>query len=137
MIILKDAKIPITGLGDIAKLLQDWLKTVDPIDRDKEHFIVIHCNTRLKITQVEVISIGIVNASIVHPRETFRRAVIAGACNIIIGHNHPSGDCEPSNEDIELTKRICEAGKILHIQLLDHIIFSDTSFYSFREAGYL
>lgn len=137
MIISYDKKSPITRPEDIAALLQAWLKTVDKIDHDKEHFIVILLNTRSKIKNIEVVSIGIVNACLIHPREVFKRAIIETSSQIIIAHNHPSGDCEPSNEDIEITKRLKEAGKIIGIELLDHIVFSQHDHYSFSGNGLL
>ncbi len=137
MIIPYDKKSPVTRPEDIAKLLQAWLKTVYEVDRDKEHFIAILLNTRSKIKNIEVISIGIVNACLIHPREVFKRAIMESSSQIIIAHNHPSEDCEPSNEDIEITKRLKEAGTIVGIDLLDHIVFSSQSYYSFSQNGIL
>ena len=121
----------------MAKILQDWLKTVDPIDRDKEHGIVVHFNTRMDIKAVEVVSVGIVNSSIVHPREVFRRAIAAGSVSIVLAHNHPSGICEPSYEDIAITQKLRSVGNIVGINFIDHIIFSDSGSYSFRRNGLL
>lgn len=101
-------------------------------DDPREHFMVIHVDTRLQIIDVEVISIGSVSASLVHPREVFRAAISRSATGIILAHNHPSGDPSPSKEDHVLTKRLREAGKILGIQVLDHIIVTSKGLYSFR-----
>jgi DNA repair protein RadC len=135
MIISYDKKSPITRPEDIAALLQAWLKTLDGVDRDKEHFIAILLNTRSKIKNIEIISIGIVNACLIHPREVFKRAILEASSQIIIAHNHPSGDCEPSKEDIEITERLKDAGKIIGIELLDHIVFSSNDYYSFTRNG--
>lgn len=137
MIISYDKKAPITRPEDIAALLQAWLKTLDEVDRDKEHFIAILLNTRSKIKNIEIISIGIVNACLIHPREVFKRAILEASSQIIIAHNHPSGDCEPSKEDIEITERLKDAGKIIGIELLDHIVFSSHDHYSFTRNGLL
>lgn len=135
MIISYDKKTPVTQPEYIAALLQSWLKTVDIVDRDKEHFIAVLLNTRSKIKSIEVVSIGIVNSCLIHPREVFKRAILETSSQIIIAHNHPSGDCEPSDEDIEITKRLIDAGSIIGINLIDHIVFSSQSYYSFTKNG--
>jgi DNA repair protein RadC len=81
---------------------------------------------------VELVSLGGLSSAIVHPRETFRRAVIQGSASIIVGHNHPSGEPDPSDEDTKVTKLLFEAGNVLGIRLLDHIVFADKKFFSFR-----
>ncbi len=91
-------------------------------DMKKEHFMLIILNTKNKITSIETISIGTLNASLVHPREVFNKAISHTASSVIIAHNHPSGDPEPSEEDLKITRRLMEAGKILGIEVLDHII---------------
>ena len=84
---------------------------------------------------VELVTMGLLNSSLVHPRETFRRAVIAGSAAIIIAHNHPSGEVDPSEEDIKITKVMFDAGNILGIHMLDHLIFTKDTFYSFKNNG--
>ena len=111
----------------------DLLVLEDKIDQEKEHFYVMHLDIRSRVTLVELVSMGTLNASLVHPRETFRRAIIAGSANIIVAHNHPSGDIEPSDEDTKTTKLLFEAGNILGIKLFDHVIFTNDKFFSFRE----
>ena len=104
------------------------------VNSDREMFLVASLNTKNEPTQIEVISVGSLNASIVHPREVFKSAIISNAASIICAHNHPSGDLKPSNEDIEVTKRLVEAGKLLGIDVLDHIIMNDEGEYkSIRE----
>ena len=93
----------------------------------------MHLDTKSQVKMVELVSMGTINASLVHPRETFRRAVIEGSVSIIIAHNHPSGAVDPSEEDIKVTRLMHEAGKVLGISLLDHIIFTNDTFYSFKE----
>jgi DNA repair protein RadC len=116
----------------VAKVFLDLLALEDKIDQDKEHFYVMHLNIKNRVTLVELVSLGTLNASLVHPRETFRRAVIAGSASIIVAHNHPSGEVEPSDEDTKVTNQLFEAGKILGITLHDHIIFAKDKFFSFR-----
>ncbi|SDM42514.1 JAB domain-containing protein [Sediminibacillus halophilus] len=106
-------------------------------DVDREHFLVICLNTKNQPTSLNVCHIGSLNASIVHPREVFKPAILSNAASIIVGHNHPSGQPEPSQEDIHVTKRISEAGKIVGIDLLDHIIIGEDKFISLKEKGYL
>ena len=100
------------------------------IDKHKENFIGLYLNSRKEVTKVELISLGTINKSIVHPREVFRPALIGRASGIIVLHNHPSGSVEPSEDDIIITNRLKKAGEILGIQLCDHIIFTDQKFKS-------
>ena len=99
---------------------------------DREKFIAVHLNTKNQIISYEVVSVGSLNASIVHPREVFKGAILSNAASIILCHNHPSGDPNPSKEDKQLTNRLEEAGKILGIEVLDHVIFASSNFYSFK-----
>lgn len=101
----------------------------------KEHFVVLSFDTRNKFLGVDTISVGILNANLVHPRETFDAAIRRHAAQIIVTHNHPSGDPEPSEDDLEITKRLVEAGKILGIEVIDHIVVTKNSFFSFKEKG--
>ncbi len=103
------------------------------IDPNKEHFIVIYLSPVRKKPKYELISLGTLTASIVHPREIFRPAIKYNATEIIILHNHPSGDISPSEADLELTKRLKKAGQLLGIEVLDHIIFEKyNKFYTFK-----
>lgn len=101
----------------------------------EENLWLITLDTKNNITGIFTVSIGSLNSSIVHPREVFKRAVLQNAASIIICHNHPSGDPVPSQEDINITKRIYDAGKILGIELLDHIIIGDNKYTSLKEKG--
>ena len=102
-----------------------------------EHFVVILLNTKNHVLAISTISCGSLNSAIVHPRELFRVALLHGGTtpSMIIAHNHPSGDCTPSTEDISLTKRLVEAGKMMDMPVLDHLICCSNSFFSFKEKG--
>ena len=102
-------------------------------DKAKEHFKLILLNSRNKIIGISTISIGTLNANLVHPREVFKEAIIHNASSVVLAHNHPSGDPEPSEADLEITKRLIEAGKIMGIDVLDHIIITKAGFMSFKE----
>jgi DNA repair protein RadC len=132
MVYLQDSKLQIQDSRHVAQVLLDLLSLEDAIDRDKEHFYVMHLDIKSRVKLVEVVSIGTLNCSLIHPRETFRRAVCQGSAAIIVAHNHPSGEAEPSDEDTKVTKLLFEAGNILGITLLDHVIFTPTQFFSFR-----
>ncbi len=104
-------------------------------DKAKEHFKLILLNPRNKIIGISTISIGTLNASLVHPREVFKDAITHSAASVILAHNHPSGDPEPSEDDIKITKKLVDSGKILGIEVLDHIVIGKSNFFSFKERG--
>ncbi|MFA5975269.1 MAG: DNA repair protein RadC [Elusimicrobiota bacterium] len=101
----------------------------------KEHLLAFFLNARHQMIGKEVISIGTLTASLAHPREIFAPAIGKAAAGVILVHNHPSGDPSPSDEDIRLTKRIAQAGQIMGIELLDHLIVSESGCYSFKTSG--
>lgn len=101
----------------------------------QETFSIATLNAKNKIIKEHLITMGTVSSSLVHPRETFRPAILDGASAIILTHNHPSGDPTPSSEDIKVTKQLIGAGKILGIKVLDHVIIGDDKFLSLRESG--
>lgn len=101
----------------------------------KEHFVCLFLNTKNRVIFKEIISIGSLNAAIVHPREVFRSAIKRSSASLICSHNHPSGDCTPSSEDIDLTKRLVNAGEIVGIEVLDHIIIGGNTYISLKEKG--
>jgi DNA repair protein RadC len=103
----------------------------------QEHFVAIYLNTKNQVIHRKTIFIGSLNASIVHPREVFKEAIKRSAASIICVHNHPSGDPTPSREDIDVTKRLAECGRIIGIELLDHLIIGDQKFVSLKEKGYV
>ncbi|AZU63499.1 RadC family protein [Neobacillus mesonae] len=103
----------------------------------QEHFVCLYLNTKNQVIHKQTVFIGSLNASIVHPREVFREALKRSAASVIALHNHPSGDPSPSREDIEVTKRLVECGKIIGIDLLDHLIIGENKFVSLKEKGYV
>ncbi|HHX32208.1 MAG TPA: DNA repair protein RadC [Bacteroidales bacterium] len=110
------------------------IKVLEMHERPEEIMALITLDTKNKITGVFVVSTGTINASLVHPREIFKRAMLQNAASIILMHNHPSGDPDPSVEDIEITRRLVEAGNIIGISILDHVIIGDEyNFYSMAE----
>ena len=104
-------------------------------DKAKEHFKLVILDSRNKIIGITNVSIGTLNASLAHPREIFKDAITHNAASIILVHNHPSGDPEPSEDDLLLTKRLVESGKILGIEVIDHIIIAKNEFLSFKEKN--
>ena len=100
---------------------------------DREKFICMHLNIKNQIISFEIVSTGSLTSSIVHPREVYKGAILSNSASVIFMHNHPSGDPEPSIDDIEITKRLEKAGEILGINVLDHIIVASGGFYSFRQ----
>ncbi|WP_156183230.1 MULTISPECIES: DNA repair protein RadC [Bacillaceae] len=103
----------------------------------QEHFVCLYLNTKNQIIHRQTIFIGSLNASIVHPREVYKEAIRRSAASIICAHNHPSGDASPSREDIEVTRRLVECGKMIGIDLLDHLIIGDNKYVSLKEKGYV
>ncbi len=104
-------------------------------DWSREHFLVVLLDARHGVRGIETVSVGSLTASIVHPREVFKEAISASAASVIFAHNHPSGDTEASEDDIALTKRLAEAGEIVGINVLDHLIIGGKSFTSFKRLG--
>lgn len=114
-----------------------WEELQDVRASKKEHFIVFFLDTQNQLLKKETISIGTLNSSLIHPREVFEPAIKYLASHIIVAHNHPSGSLEPSSEDIATTKRLCHAGRLLGIEILDHVIVTKNFFTSFKERNLL
>ncbi len=127
---LKIEKLKISSPDDAAVMMMEEMRYYQ-----KEYFKIMLLDTKNNVKKVSEISVGSLNSSIVHPREVFYEAIVNLASSIILVHNHPSGDCEPSHEDIVLTNRLDESGKILGIRVLDHIIIGDGVYFSFKEEG--
>ncbi len=106
-------------------------------DSDREQLLLCCLDTKNQPVALNVVSIGSLNSSIVHPREVFKAAILSYAASVILFHNHPSGDTSPSSEDISITTRLKECGKLLGIELIDHIIIGDGRYCSFKEKGIL
>jgi len=127
--------------GDAVPLVRGP-ETVFDLCRDiraanREHFVGFYLNSRNQVLRREVISIGSLNASIVHPREVFQPAIAVSAASLILAHNHPSGDPTPSEEDLAITRRLVEAGRIIGIDVLDHVVVAKDAYASFKERKLL
>ena len=119
--------------ADTSRLLSSYLSGAD-----REHFVVIMVDKKNQVIGINTVSIGSLDGSIVHPRETFKAAILSNAAALVLGHNHPSGNPAPSTEDLTITTRLVKAGKILGIQILDHVIIGSSSqYYSFADEGML
>ena len=123
-------KVRINEPSTIANLYMDEMRYLQ-----KEHFRIVLLNTKNQIIVTEEISVGTLNASIVHPRDVFKAAIKRNSNSMILIHNHPSGDPTPSNEDINITNRLIDAGNIIGIKVLDHIIIGDNRYISFKEKN--
>jgi DNA repair protein RadC len=128
--LLKDKKAEI-----YLKPKEIWEELKDLRDHKKEHFVIFYLDSRNQEIKREIISVGSLNANLVHPREVFEPAVRNLAAQILLAHNHPSGDPEPSEDDLEITKRLVEAGKIMGIEIVDHVIVVKNGFLSFKEKN--
>ncbi len=106
-------------------------------DLDREHFKVVHLNTKNQVLKIETTAIGILSSSPVHPREVFKEAVKMSSAGLVLAHNHPSGDPTPSKDDLLLTSRLREVGEIMGIAVIDHVIFGDNRYISLKERGHL
>jgi len=122
----------IRGPDDVVALVGRKLKR-----EQREHFLVLLLNARHEVIGRETISIGSLNASIVHPREVFQPAIVQSAASIVLIHNHPSGDPEPSEEDLSITKRLVQVGELVGVGVLDHVIIASRGVMSFRSRQLL
>lgn len=129
LIEVKEKPKQVSDAETAAEIFRSILSADSEVDQDKEHFWVMGLNTNNVILYVELVSLGTLNNSLICPRETFKMAIIKAAASIIVGHNHPSGDPGPSREDSLITDRLKQAGKILGIELLDHIIIGNNQRY--------
>ena len=117
--------------SDAAQILCRYLE-----NEDREHFVTLMMDVRNRIIGIHTVSIGTLNCAVISAREVFKAAILANAASIILAHNHPSGDTTPSPEDIEVTKTLHQAGKLLHIDVLDHVIIGEHgAFCSLRRDG--
>lgn len=122
----------ISSPSDVVNLIRDYMD-----NSDREQFIIIAVDTKNQPTAINTCSIGTLNTSLVHPREVFKMAILANSNSIILAHNHPSGDVSPSKEDISITNRLKEAGSIIGINVLDHLIIGFENYLSFKEKSLL
>ena len=137
LIQIHDKNCQLTCPKDVHNILQSILATESREDQDKEHFWVIMLDVRRKIKAIDLVSLGTLDSTLVHPREVFRRAIAQGCAHLIIAHNHPSDNCTPSDEDFTITSRLVKAGEILRIEVTDHIITTTSGFYSFKQSDTL
>jgi DNA repair protein RadC len=114
-----------------------WERLAEIRSSKKEHLLVFYLDSQNREIEREVVSVGILNANLIHPREVFEGAVRNSAAQIILAHNHPSGVMDPSEEDLLITRQLVEAGEILGIQVVDHIIVTKEQYFSFRAGGLL
>ncbi|WP_353662603.1 DNA repair protein RadC [Hydrogenimonas sp. SS33] len=121
----------ITSSGEAYELLKPYA------GKNREHFLAVTLDGASRLIETRVVTIGILNQSLVHPREVFADAIADRAAGIIVAHNHPSGTPEPSRADIQITNRLAEVGRLVGIELLDHLILTKTGYYSFADAGLL
>lgn len=116
---------------DVVPLLHEWRTA------RREHFVGFYLNARNQLLARSLVSVGSLSASIVHPREVFEPAIVRGAAGVIVAHNHPSGDPEPSPEDVAVTRRLADAGTLLGIELLDHVVVAERGYVSLKARGHL
>lgn len=126
--LIKDA-VKVTGAQDVIPLLADIA------DKKQEHFVCISLNGAHEVIEKRIVTIGLVDRSQVHPREVYADVISDRAAAVIFAHNHPSGDLKPSNSDLKIHEQLTEAGKILGIRVLDHLIVTKKGYFSFQEAG--
>jgi DNA repair protein RadC len=122
----------------VADVFKAILKAEPEYEQEKEHFWSVGVDAKNRIKYIDLVSLGTLTNSLIHPRETFRFAVMSGVCAIIVVHNHPSGDPTPSRDDIAVTERLKQAGDVLGIPLLDHVIVGngdDAGYVSLKEKG--
>lgn len=127
---LPEEKDAICCPNDAVQLVMEEMRFLQ-----QEHFVCMFLDTKNRVIEKKCIFIGSLNSSVVHPREIFREAIRCSAAGVICVHNHPSGDPTPSREDFEITKRLFQAGEMIGIELIDHLIIGDQLYYSMREKG--
>lgn len=125
-----EARLAVTSPQEVSNLVMEEMRYLD-----REHFRTMLLDSKNRVISVESISVGTLSSSLVHPREVFKAAVVRSAAALILVHNHPSGDPAPSHEDITITQRLVEAGKIMGINVLDHIIIGDGRYCSLKERA--
>ncbi|MFC1988197.1 DNA repair protein RadC [Chloroflexota bacterium] len=123
-------KIPVKTPDEVVSLVRGRLR-----GKKKEHFLALLLDTRGQLIKIAELSVGSLDSSIVHPREVFKEAISASAASVIFVHNHPSGDPKPSEDDVKLTERLAEAGEIMGIDVLDHVIIGDKEYLSLKREG--
>jgi len=133
--VIQETPIKLKKLNNVNNVVSHAQELIG--DYDRETVIVFGLNTKMDINFISTVSVGSLNSTVVHPREIFKACIVRNCAQLIIAHNHPSGDVSPSAEDFRFTNRICEAGKLLGIEVTDHVIVSPTEYYSFVEKGHI
>ncbi len=131
----EEKKISLLNSKDVFGVMQKILLRENKIDRDKEHFWIIGLNIKNKILFIELVAMGSVKSATVEPMNVFRVAVLKGATKVVLTHNHPSGEVDPSSEDEKLTDRLIQVGRILAIEVIEHLIISTRTYLSFADTG--
>lgn len=121
---IRTKKVKVCSPNEVVAIMFKILQSEDENDQLKEHLWVVGLNSRNQVQYIELATMGLLTHTLFHPREVFRLAILKQVNGVILCHNHPSGGCEPSKQDIDMTKRLCKAGKILGIKVLDHIIIN-------------
>ena len=122
-----------TNLPTINDAKDAVAQLTDLRDLKKEHFVALYINARNKLIHRDLVSVGTLNANLVHPREVFEPAIARSSVQVVVAHNHPSGDPEPSEDDLVITKKLVDGGKLLGIEVIDHIIITKTGYLSFKD----
>lgn len=131
----QEQKIRILNSDDVYKVMQQVLLRENKIRRNQEHFWIIGLDNKNKILFIELVSLGAVNRVMVNPPEIFRMAIYKMAVKMILVHNHPSGETEPSKADLDLTDRMMKTGELIKIEVVDHLVISEDKYYSFANTG--
>jgi len=126
---LRTTKKAIRGSAEVAPVFHAIIDAEGELDRMKEHFWACFLDTKNHILRIELVTLGLLDQTVVHPREVFRPAIGCAAKTVILCHNHPSGDPEPSDKDVILTRRLIEAGQLLDVHVLDHVIIGEGAEY--------
>ena len=137
MRLTKDQKIKIANADDVFDIMRSILMRENRLGREKEHFWVVGLSTQNRIAYIELISLGNQSQIVVDPMEVFCLAVSKKSPHVILVHNHPSGELSPSTQDRQLTRDLRKGGKLLNIEVLDHLIISESEFLSFRNRGWI
>ena len=135
--LVKIAKVKVGMPSDTVRIFRDALAKADCTDKQKEHFFCLGLDGAHRTKYLELVTLGLVDQTHVHPREVFSYSLESRCSAVIVCHNHPSGQLEPSREDFDVTNRLKAAGDVLGVPVLDHIILADDGFYSFAEHGEL
>lgn len=133
IVALQDDQQKVAQPEDVHRILQAVLQSESEEDQDKEHFWVFLLQADHTIKALDLVSLGTLNQTLVHPREVFSRAITQRCAGLVLAHNHPSGNLQPSQDDIAITERLVQAGEVFGIEVLDHVITTQQGFMSFKQ----